>query len=63
MGSYTNFESMLEQHNSDKINEMYFSGDLDKMYDDYEEQRKGSLNFRLNRKSGVGESWDTLVVQ
>lgn len=46
---------MLERHNNDEISEMYLNGDLEKMYDDYDEQRKGSLNFRLRRDKRVGE--------
>ncbi|HDR7263691.1 hypothetical protein [Bacillus sp. CH_203] len=36
MGSYTPFERELGSYSSDELNELYMSGKLDTMYDEFE---------------------------
>lgn len=36
MGSYTTFEYDIAQLSIDELSELYLNGDLDKMYDEYE---------------------------
>lgn len=36
MGSYREVEEELSGYSADKMNELFLSGDLDKIYDDFE---------------------------
>lgn len=40
MGSYTPVEMDISNMSNDKLNEMYLSGDLDKMYEDFERHER-----------------------
>lgn len=55
MGSYTPLEKELNGFTSDELNELYLSGDLDKMYDDYEKLKEGQSKFNFNREKQVKE--------
>lgn len=47
MGSYTGFERELKNYSVDEINELFLSGKLDVMYDDYE--RRGQVPTYRNK--------------
>lgn len=51
MGTYTPFERELGSFTSDEMNELYLSGDLDKMYENYEQQKEGQSKFNYNYKT------------
>lgn len=40
MGSYTKVEEQLSVYSADEMNELFLSGDLDKIYDDFERERE-----------------------
>lgn len=48
MGTYTNFEMELQHISNDELIELFLSGELDKMYENYENQRKDALKFNLS---------------
>ncbi|KEK23962.1 hypothetical protein [Bacillus gaemokensis] len=53
MGSYTPFERELGHYSNDEMNELYLSGKLDAMYDDFE--RTGSVPDKPKGKRGKGK--------
>lgn len=46
MGTYTPFEEELSNLSSDELNELYLSGGLDKMYEDFERKEKAEPRYK-----------------
>lgn len=50
MGSYTSFEREIAHLSIDEVNELYFSGKLDEMYDKYE--KDNNIGKDKNKQKG-----------
>lgn len=50
MGRYTEVERELSHLSADEMNELYLSGDLDKIYDDFDRSNNLSLNKSTERE-------------
>lgn len=51
MGTYTPFENELSHLSVDEINELYLSGDLDKMYEEFERTTKAKVyNWKTKKQ-------------
>jgi hypothetical protein len=45
MGSYTRVEKELSNFSADEMNELFLSGGLDKIYEDFERDNKDVIGF------------------
>jgi hypothetical protein len=52
MGSYTSLEIELNYLSIDELNELYYSGELDKIYEEFE--RTGEVKIRIRKYKGKG---------
>lgn len=55
MGRYAPVERALNRLSSDQLNELYLSGDLDRIYEDFDRTGEVSLKKTKRKKKEKGE--------